>query len=61
MESAHGNLPGSSQVSIPHDIQVPSDATHLAVAAENEDGEGGGDQIVAMTMWGILRRPKHHR
>lgn len=28
------------QVSIPHDIQVPSDATHLAVAAENEVGVG---------------------
>jgi len=27
------------QVSIPHDIQVPSDATHFAVAAENEVGE----------------------
>ncbi|CAL1164163.1 unnamed protein product [Cladocopium goreaui] len=27
------------QVSIPHDIQVPNDATHLAVAAENEVGE----------------------
>lgn len=39
----HDPIDGS-QVSIPHDIQVPSDATHLAVAAENEDrwGAGGG-------------------
>lgn len=55
------------QVSIPHDIQVPSDATHLAVAAENEvgesqkltavnlNGEDEGDGFSARVFYGILR------